>query len=101
MFSLVLAASSTATMLTSILNLLGGCTLVFVLGLWISLAIWAWQDSRARFTDRRFQHLFTLLVALGFLGGLFIYLLLRPRQTLAQEYQQQVEEESLLANLAE
>ena len=101
MVSLVLAASSTATMLTTVLNLLGGCTLVFVLGLWITLAIWAWQDSRARFTDRRFQRIFTLLVAFGFLGGLFIYLLLHPRRTFAQEYQQQVEEEALLAELAE
>ncbi len=51
MLLLVLAESHTATMLTTILNLLGGCTLVLVLGLWISLAIWAWQDSRARLTD--------------------------------------------------
>ena len=38
MLLLVLAESHTATMLTTLLNLLGGCTLVFVLGLWISLA---------------------------------------------------------------
>lgn len=41
MLLLILAASSTATMLTTVLNLLGGCTLMFVLGLWITLAIWA------------------------------------------------------------
>src|SRR5258708_4810883 len=87
-------------MLTTLLNVLGGCLLVFVLGFWIALALWVWHDSHARSTNRRFQRLTTLLVALGFLGGLFIYLLIRPRQTLAQEYQQQVEEEALLAELA-
>jgi len=101
MFSLVLAASSTATMLTTMLNLLGSCTLVFVFGLWISLVVWVWRDSRARTADRRFQYLFTVLVALLFLGGLCIYLLLRPRRTLAQDYAQQVEEEALLAELAQ
>src|SRR5438874_636896 len=101
MLLLVLAASSTATMLTTILNLLGGCTLVFVLGFWISLVIWVWHDSRARTTDRRFQRLFTLLVALGFLGGLFLYLLRRPRRTRAEEYQQEIEEEARLSELTE
>lgn len=98
---LVLAASSTAIMFTTILNLLGSCTLVFLLGLSIALTIWVWRDSHARTTNRQFQRLVTLLVALGFLGGLLIYLLIRPRRTLAQEYQQQVEEEALLAELAE
>ncbi len=64
MLLLVLAASSTATMFTTILNLLGGCTLVCVLGFWISLVVWVWRDTHARTTDRRFQRIFTLLVAL-------------------------------------
>src|SRR5258708_25328641 len=101
MFSLVLGAGSPRTMLTTMLILVGSCTLVFVFGLWISLFVWVWRDSRARTADRRFQYLFTVLVALLFLGGLCIYLLLRPRRTLAQDYAQQVEEEALLAELAE
>jgi len=101
MLLLVLAASSTATMFTTILNLLGGCTLVCVLGFWISLVVWVWRDSHARTTDRRFQRIFTFLVALLFLGGLFLYLFLRPRQTRAEEYQQRIDEESRLSELAE
>ena len=96
MLLLILAASSTATMFTTLLNLLGGCTLVCVLGFWISLVVWVWRDSHARTADRRFQRIFTLLVAL-----LFLYLFLRPRQTWAEEYQQRVDEESRLSELVE
>jgi RNA polymerase subunit RPABC4/transcription elongation factor Spt4 len=43
----------------------------------------------------------TLLVAVFWIGGLFIYLILRPRQTLAEIYERQLEEESLLAEMTE
>ena len=43
----------------------------------------------------------TLLVAIFFIGGLFIYLILRPRQTLGEIYERQLEEESLLAEMTE
>src|SRR6266404_9112575 len=91
MLLFVLAASSTAAMLTTMLNLLSGCTLV----------VWVWCDTHVRTTDRRFQRIFTFLVVLLFLGGLFIYLVLRPRRTLAEEYQQRIDEESRLSELAE
>ena len=96
MLLLILVESHTAPMFTTMLNLLGGCTLVCVLGFWISLVVWVWRDSHARTTDRRFQRIFTLLVAL-----LFLYLFLRPRQTRAEEYQQRIDEESRLSELAE
>ncbi len=101
MLLLILVESHTAPMFTTMLNLLGGCTLVCVLGFWISLVVWVWRDSHARTTDRRFQRIFTLLVALLFLGGLFLYLFLRPRQTRAEEYQQRIDEEFRLSELAE
>ena len=43
----------------------------------------------------------TVLVAVFFVGGLFIYMILRPRQTLAEIYERQLEEESLLAEMTE
>src|SRR5260370_25691083 len=101
MLLFVLAASSTAAMLTNMLNLVSGCSLVFVLCFWISLGVWVWRDTHARTTDRRFQRIFTFLVALLFLGGLFIYVFLRPRQTRAEESQQRIDEESRLSELAE
>src|SRR5258708_36686701 len=101
MLLLILAESHTAPMFTTMLNLLGGCTLVCVLGFWISLVVWVWRDSHARTTDRRFQRIFTLLVALLFLGGLFLYLFLRPRQTRAEEYQQRTDAQFRLPDLAE
>jgi hypothetical protein len=51
----------------------GDYALVFVLGLWIA----PFQSSCG--TNRQFQRLTTLLVTLGFLGGLFLYLLIRPQ----------------------
>src|SRR5260370_23182988 len=101
MLLLILAESHTAPMFTTMLNLLGGCTLVCVLGFWISLVVWVWRDSHARTADRRFQRIFTLLVALLFLGGLFLSLFLRPRQTRAEEYQQRIDEKSRLSQLSE
>jgi RNA polymerase subunit RPABC4/transcription elongation factor Spt4 len=41
----------------------------------------------------------TLVVAVFDVGGLFIYLIVRPRQTLAELYERQLEEESLLAEM--
>lgn len=66
---------------------------------WISLTIWTFRDIRSRTQDIYAQLLATLLVFFFTLGGLIIYLILRPRQTLADAYERQLEEESLLAEM--
>ena len=63
--------------------------------------IWAFRDIRARTQDFLSQVLAVVLVAVFPIGGLFIYLILRPRQTLAEIYERQLEEESLLAEMTE
>jgi RNA polymerase subunit RPABC4/transcription elongation factor Spt4 len=73
----------------------------FVAIFWISLVFWAWRDVRSRTQDVILQITATLLVAIFSLGGLFIYLIVRPRQTLAELYERQLEEESLLAEMTE
>jgi len=65
------------------------------------LIIWTFRDIRSRTQDFLSQILATLLVTVFFIGGLFIYLILRPRQTLAEIYERQLEEESLLAEMTE
>ncbi len=60
-----------------------------------------WRDVRSRTQDVILQVSATLLVAVFNLGGLFIYLIVRPRQTLAELYERQLEEESLLAEMTE
>lgn len=66
---------------------------------WISLAIWTFRDIRSRTRDI-FAWLLALLLVLG-LGpiGLLLYLLLRPKDTLAEVYDRQLEEEALLRDI--
>lgn len=66
---------------------------------WISLAIWTFRDIRARTRDI-FAWLLATLLVLG-LGpiGLLLYLLLRPKETLAEVYDRQLEEEALLRDI--
>lgn len=68
---------------------------------WIALIFWTWRDVRSRTQDVILQITATLLVAVFNIGGLFIYLIVRPRQTLAELYERQLEEESLLAEMTE
>src|SRR6266853_5883471 len=78
-----------------------GFLVAFLVIFWISLIIWTFRDIRSRSQDFLVQILSTLLVAVFFVGGLFIYMILRPRQTLAEIYERQLEEESLLAEMTE
>ena len=101
---LVIAAGSSGNILATLQNLLGpliGCTVAFVVIFWLSLIVWTFRDIRSRTQDVLTQILCTVLVAAFFVGGLFIYMILRPRQTLAEIYERQLEEESLLAEMTE
>ncbi|MGO8948568.1 MAG: double zinc ribbon domain-containing protein [Ktedonobacterales bacterium] len=73
----------------------------FAIIFWLALIYWTWRDVRARTQDSILQITATILVAVFNLGGLFIYLIVRPRQTLAELYERQLEEESLLAEMTE
>ncbi|NOZ29091.1 MAG: zinc ribbon domain-containing protein [Chloroflexi bacterium] len=76
----------------------------FFFAFWISLVIWTFRDIRARTRDIFAQILATLLVLLftPFLGaGLVLYLLLRPKETLAEAYERALEEEALLRDIEE
>ena len=101
--SIVLAAGSSSLTgtITQIAGLLIGYVVTFLIVFWISLVVWTFRDVRARTQDFLTQVLATLLVAVFFICGLFIYMILRPRQTLAEIYERQLEEESLLAEMTE
>jgi len=73
----------------------------FLIIFWVALVYWTWRDVRSRTQDSILQLAATILVAVFNLGGLFIYLIVRPRQTLAELYERQLEEESLLAEMTE
>jgi hypothetical protein len=95
--------------LTEILATAGliGQVLFWVIGayfvaFWFGLIVWTFRDVRARSRDLFTQALGTLLVVppppLN-LAGLLLYLILRPRETLAESYERSLEEEALLQGI--
>ncbi len=71
----------------------------FLGALWLSLIFWTYRDIRARARDPLTRILAVIVVALLFLPGIVVYLILRPRQTLEDEYQHTLEEEALLQSI--
>ena len=68
----------------------------FVAALWFSLVIWTYRDIRARARDPLARILAVLVVAVLFLPGIVVYLILRPPRTIEEDYQHTLEEEALL-----
>jgi RNA polymerase subunit RPABC4/transcription elongation factor Spt4 len=73
----------------------------FIAALWLSLVIWTYRDIRRRARDPLARLLAMLVVAVLFLPGIVIYLIVRPPRTLEEEYQQTLEEEALLQSIEE
>ncbi len=71
----------------------------FLVALWLSLIIWTYRDIRSRSRDPLLRLLTIIIVALLFLPGVIIYLILRPAHTLEEEYQHTLEEEALLQSI--
>jgi RNA polymerase subunit RPABC4/transcription elongation factor Spt4 len=83
-------------LLSNFMLVLTGFGGAFLAALWLSLVIWTYRDSRSRARDHLVHILAALLVALLSLPGILIYLVLRPKNTLEEEYQRTLEEEALL-----
>jgi hypothetical protein len=73
--------------------------IAYLLVLWVTLVFWAYRDIRQRTRDPIVQMVAVLLVLLFFLPGHWVYLILRPRNTLAELYERSLEEEALLQEL--
>lgn len=63
------------------------------------MAVWTFRDIERRSTNVAVQILATLVVVLGFIPGIVIYLLLRPRETVEQRYQREIEDSYLAQEL--
>ncbi|NPV07499.1 MAG: zinc ribbon domain-containing protein [Anaerolineae bacterium] len=87
--------------LNSILQITIGFLSAFFISLYLSLVIWTFRDIRSRTRDVFAQLLATLLVVVFNLPGLLLYLILRPKETLAQAYERALEEEALLRDVEE
>jgi hypothetical protein len=67
--------------------------------IWLAIVVWAYRDLRARSRSGAAALLVILLVGLLPVIGLVIYLLLRPRETLAEAYDRALEQEALLQQI--
>ena len=63
--------------------------------------VWAFRDMRARSRDVLALIVAVILVALIPLFGLIVYMMLRPRDTLAEAYERSLEQEALLQAIEE
>ena len=73
----------------------------YVLVLWVAALIWAYRDISARTSDTFSQVIALVLVLVFNLPGLLIYLILRPKQTMTETYDRQLEAEALLHEIQE
>lgn len=89
--------NTVGTALQTIVALCGA----FLVAFWIALVLWTFRDMRARSRDIFATLLATLLVLVFGPIGLGLYLLLRPRETLAEHYERMLEEETLLRDMEE
>ncbi|GAB4574099.1 MAG: hypothetical protein Kow0077_18960 [Anaerolineae bacterium] len=74
---------------------------MYIAAFWLAMIIWTFRDHRARSRDGLASFAAALMVAVLGLPGLVIYLMLRPRETLAEAYERSLEEEALLQEIEE
>ncbi len=87
--------------INSAIQFFAGFSIVFLVVLWISLILWTFRDIRRRSRDPLLRILAVILTIILFIPGALVYVLLRPGQTLEEEYQRNLEEETLLQSLEE
>ncbi len=71
----------------------------YVIALYIGLIVWTFRDIRSRTHDMLAHIMAALLVVLFNLPGLLVYLLIRPKSTLAEEYDRSLTEQAVLHEL--
>ena len=93
----IMSFSSIGLALQLVIALVGA----FFLAFWVSLVVWTFRDVRARSRDVFAQLLAVLMVIIFNVAGLVLYFMLRPQETLAEQYERALEEEALLQDIEE
>src|SRR3981189_377151 len=70
---------------------------LYVLALFLAMVFWTVRDAQQRTENPLLPYLAGLLVVVLNVLGLFLYLIVRPKETLGEAYERQLAEESLLA----
>ncbi len=73
----------------------------YAVALWFALIVWTFRDIESRSRSVVAQICSTLVVVLGFVPGVLLYLILRPRATRDAAFGRSLAEEYLLQGLAD
>jgi RNA polymerase subunit RPABC4/transcription elongation factor Spt4 len=73
--------------------------ITYLIVLWVLMVWWTFRDIRERTRDPFLQAAAVFVVLVFSLPGLWIYLIGRPKETLAEAYARTLEEEALLQEL--
>jgi len=74
---------------------------IYIVLLWMATVIWTYRDIHARHEEALLQVLAVSMALLMPFAGLGVYLMLRPRQTIADRYERSLEEEYLRHDIEE
>ena len=85
----------------SVLTLATVLLLAAVVILWIGSIAWTYRDIRERTRDSWSQTVALALVVVFNFVGLLVYLMMRPRETLAETYERRLETEAIRRDLSE
>jgi len=85
--------------LASGLKLVGTVIFGYLLLLWLASILWAYRDIRSRTTDTLSQLIGVGVVVLMPLAGVAIYLIVRPAETLEDQYERELEQEAIRSEL--
>jgi hypothetical protein len=86
-----------ATVVGIIVAMLGA----FIFAFWVAMGIWTFNDIRSRSRDWLAILLACVLVLIFPIVGFILYVMIRPRNSLAEVYDRALEEEALLRELEE
>lgn len=83
--------------------LVGGIILLvaYLIVLWIASVVWVYRDATARTRDPMLRGVAVLLVVTLSFAGLIVYLVMRPRETLVDQYERRLEAEALMHEIQE
>lgn len=95
----IMTSAFNLSSLGNLLTIMTAFFSAFLAATWLGLVFWTVRDIRARSQDRFIHLLAAAIVLVLNLPGLIVYLILRPRQTLNEAYQQTLEEEALLSQI--
>lgn len=88
-------AENISSLIVAAVSLCGAIVVALLAG----LTIWTFRDIRSRTRDPFVQILATVMVGVIPIAGILVYLMLRPRETLSEQYVRALEEEALLAGI--